>query len=64
MKGSILLLALSSILFFACSDDEAHKRVNKITISVDETYQPVFEQLLKVFTTSYPLLPTQTTTTA
>ena len=55
MKGSIFLLALSSILFFACSDDEAHKRVNKITISVDETYQPVFEQLLKVFKSSYPL---------
>ncbi|MDE3254998.1 MAG: substrate-binding domain-containing protein [Bacteroidota bacterium] len=55
MKGPVLLLALSCILFFACSDDEAHKRVNKITISVDETYQPVFEQLIKVFTSSYPL---------
>jgi len=55
MKFPILLLAIGCLLFSACSDDEAHKRVNKIIISVDETYQPVFEQLLKVFKSSYPL---------
>jgi phosphate transport system substrate-binding protein len=55
MKFPILLFAIGCLLFSACSDDEAHKRVNKITISVDETYQPVFEQLLKVFKSSYPL---------
>ena len=55
MKFPIRLIAIGCLLFCACSDDEAHKRVNKITISVDETYQPVFEQLLKVFKSSYPL---------
>lgn len=55
MKFPIILFAIGCLLFCACSDDEAHKRVNKITISVDETYQPVFEQLIKVFKSSYPL---------
>lgn len=55
MKFLILLFAIGCLLFSACSDDEAHKRVNKITISIDETYQPVFEQLIKVFKSSYPL---------
>lgn len=55
MKFLILLFAIGCLLFSACSDDEAHKRVNKITISIDKTYKPVFEQLIKVFKSSYPL---------
>src|ERR1051325_3566758 len=51
-------IMLSALCFFACHDE--HKGPTDtlgkgtIDISVDETYQPVIEQQLKVFDSSYP----------
>ncbi len=55
---NILFLMCVSIILFSCGDD-APKNTDTlgkgtIDISVDETYQPVIDEQLKVFDSSYP----------
>ena len=54
---NILFLMCASVVLFSC--DEAPKNTDTlgkgtIDISVDETYQPVIDEQLKVFDSSYP----------
>jgi phosphate transport system substrate-binding protein len=55
----ILYLLLLCLITVACGNDEQKKDLDTLTsgtidISVDETYQPIIEEQLKVFDSSFP----------
>ena len=56
--ASIGIILFTSVTFIACQNDANIPSdtisAGKIDISVDETYQPIIEQQLKVFDSSYP----------
>src|ERR1700733_194240 len=54
---SILYLMAMSVVMVSCDDTPKHPDTlskGVIDISVDETYQPVIDEELKVFDSSYP----------